>query len=165
MPTIDIILKDQIKGLGAEADIVKVRAGYARNFLIPTGQAFEATKSNLRSLTTLKARRAEREARELADAEAVATKLRKVTLKLTLKTGGDGKAFGSITALDLLNALREQGPKGVELERHAIELEKPIKQTGKFDVPVKVHPQVTANVKVSVSAESDKKDEDSDAGE
>ncbi len=159
MPTVEIILKEPIKGLGAEADIVKVRAGYARNFLVPSGRAFAATTANKRQLKALEARRAERETKELAEAEAIATKLRKVTLKLTLKTGGDGKAFGSISTNDLHNALAEQGPKNLTLEKHAIQLEKPIKQTGKFEVPVKVHPHVTAIIKVNIAAESKEKAE------
>lgn len=157
MPTVEIILKEPIKGLGSEADIVKVKAGYARNYLVPTGRAYPATAANKRHLKILEARRAEREAQELADAEAIATKLRKVTLKLTLKTGIDGKAFGSISSHDLHTALAEQGPKNISLDKHAIQLDKAIKQTGKFEVPVKVHPQVTAIIKVNVSAESKEK--------
>jgi len=154
MPTVEVILKEQIKGLGAEADIVKVRAGYARNFLVPQGKALEATRSNKTRLKALQARRSEREAKELAEAEAMAAKLKKITLRLTLKTGADGKAFGSVSSHDLAVALAEQGPKGLELERHAIQLEKAIKQTGKFDVPVRLHPEVTVNVKLVVSPES-----------
>jgi len=154
MPTVEVILKEQIKGLGAEADTVKVRAGYARNFLVPQGKALEATRANKTRLKVLQARRAEREAKELSEAESIAAKLKKVTLRLTLKTGADGKAFGSVTAHDLATALVEQGPKGLELERHAIQLEKAIKQTGKFEVPVRLHPQVTTNLRVVVSPES-----------
>lgn len=154
MPTVEVILKEQIKGLGAEADTVKVRAGYARNFLVPQGKALEATRANKTRLKVLQARRAEREGKELSDAESIAAKLKKVTLRLTLKTGADGKAFGSVTAHDIATALVEQGPKGLELERHAIQLEKAIKQTGKFEVPVRLHSQVTTNLRVIVSPES-----------
>ncbi|MFN0127275.1 MAG: 50S ribosomal protein L9 [Verrucomicrobiales bacterium] len=154
MPTVEVILKEQIKGLGAEADIVKVRAGYARNFLVPQGVALEATRTNKTRLKALQARRSEREAKELTDAESVAAKLKKVTLRLTLKTGADGKAFGSVTAHDVAAALAEQGPKGLVLDRHAVQLDKGIKQTGKFDIPVRLHPQVTANVRLVVSPES-----------
>ena len=165
MPTVKVILKEQIKGPGAEADIVKVRAGYARNFLVPQGKALEATRSNKTRLKALQARRAEREAKELSEAEAMGAKLKKVTLRLTLKTGADGKAFGSVSSHDLAAALAEQGPKGLELERHAIQLEKAIKQTGKFDVPVRLHPEVTVNVKLVVSPETGETqaDEESEA--
>jgi large subunit ribosomal protein L9 len=160
MPTVEVILKEQIQGLGAEADIIKVRAGFARNFLVPQGKALEATRANKTRLKTLQARRSEREAKELNEAESIAAKIKKVTLRLTLKTGADGKAFGSVTAHDLAEALEAQGPKGLVLERHAIQLEKPIKQTGKFDVPVRLHPQVTANVRVVVSPESGESEAD-----
>jgi large subunit ribosomal protein L9 len=156
MPVVEVILQQPIKGLGAEADIVKVKAGYARNFLVPRGQALEATKGNLRHVTQLKARRAEREAKERADLETLAAKLKKVTLKLTLKTGADGKAFGSVTSMDIIKALAEQAPKGIDvIDRHAIQLERPIKQTGKFEIPVKLHQDVTATLKVTVAAESE----------
>ena len=154
MPNVEVILKEQIQGLGAEADIVKVRAGYARNFLVPQGKALEATRTNKTRLKVLQARRAEREAKELAEAEAIATKLKKVTLRLTLKTGADGRAFGSVTVHDLTTALAEQGPKGLVLDRHAIQLEKAIKTTGKFDVPVRLHGNITTNLRVVVSPES-----------
>ena len=153
MPTVQIILKERIKGLGAEADTIKVRAGYARNFLVPQGKALFATAKNLQQLEDLKAKRAQREAAELAEAEATAAKLKKVHLKLTLKTGAEGKAFGSISVSDILKALEDQGPKGISLEKHAIELEKAIKTTGKFDIPVRVHPDVSVNLRLTVSPE------------
>jgi large subunit ribosomal protein L9 len=151
MPVVSIILKEQIKGLGSEADVVKVRAGYARNFLVPQGKALEATKGNMRAIASLKARRAEREAKEIAAAQEVATQLKRTTIKLTLQTGAGGKAFGSITATDVTKALEDLGFK---LEKHAVQLEKAIKSTGKFDVPVRLHHDVTGSVKVHVSAES-----------
>jgi large subunit ribosomal protein L9 len=159
MPNVDVILKEQIKGLGAEADIVKVRAGFARNFLVPQGKALEATKGNLAHVKGLKFRRAERESKELAEAEATAAKLKRLNIKLVLQTGSGGKAFGAITAQDIIAALQEHGNFG--LDKHAVQLDRPIKSTGKFDVAVKVHPQLTTNVKISVvasgaeSAESD----------
>jgi large subunit ribosomal protein L9 len=157
MPTVEVILKEPIKALGAEADIVSVKAGYARNFLVPQGKALEATTANKRQLASLTARRTEREAKELAEAEAVAARLRKVTLKLTLQTGANGKAFGSITSLDLLKALADTGSK-IELDRHAIQLERAIKTTGTFEVPVKVHPQVSSTIKVKVTAAEGKEE-------
>jgi large subunit ribosomal protein L9 len=165
MPTVEVILQQQIKGLGAEADIVKVKAGYARNFLVPRGKALEATRGNLRHVNQLKARRAEREAKERADLEALAAKLKKVALKLTLKTGADGKAFGSVTSMDIIRALGEQGPKGMEpIDRHAVQLDRPIKQTGKFEIPVKLHADVTAMLKVTIAAESQEPPAEEKAG-
>ncbi len=151
MATVQIILKEKIDGLGAEADTVKVKAGYARNYLVPNGIALEATKSNLGHLKTLKARRAEREAKELAEAESTAAKLKKLNIKLTLQTGANGKAFGSVTSTDIHKALAEQ-PAKFNLDRHAILLDKPIKATGKFDVPVRLHAQVTTSLRVTVTA-------------
>lgn len=163
MANIQVILKEQIKGLGAEADVVGVKRGFARNFLLPTGKAYEATKGNLRHVENLKAIRAEREAKELGEAEKIASKLRKLKLKLTLATGQGGKAFGSITTIDIAKAVAESIAK-VELDRHQIQLERPIKSTGSFEVPVKLHADVECFLKVTVvsaTEEGEKADESS----
>ncbi len=151
MATTQVILKEKIKGLGAEADVVKVRRGFARNFLVPAGKAFEATKGNLRQIENLKKVRAKREADELAEAEKTASKLKKVKLKLTLATGASGKAFGSITTLDIAKALEEQGK--ITIDRHQIVLDKPIKTTGKHEITIKVINDLTAVVRLDVTAE------------
>src|SRR5277367_217277 len=101
MPATEVILIENIPGLGAEADVVKVKNGYARNFLIPTGKAYEVTPAALRKLNQLKAKRAEREARELNEAEELARRINKLKITLVLETGESGKAFGSITASDI----------------------------------------------------------------
>lgn len=150
MATVQVILKEKIANLGAEADIVAVKAGYARNYLVPHGKAYEATPGNLRHIANLKARRAEREAAERAEAHSVAGRLRKAVLKLELATGQGGKAFGSITTIDIATAIREQ--TGVEIDRHDILLEKPIKTTGRHDVTVRVHPEVSAEIRIEVTA-------------
>lgn len=165
MANIQVILKEQIKGLGAEADVVGVKRGFARNFLLPTGKAYEATKGNLRHVENLKAIRAEREAKELGEAEKTASKLRKLKLKLTLATGQGGKAFGSITTIDIAKAVAESIAK-VELDRHQIQLERPIKNTGSFEVPVKLHADVECFLKLTVvSAEEGEKSEEGAAEE
>jgi large subunit ribosomal protein L9 len=146
-----VILKEKIKGLGAEADVVKVKRGYARNFLVPAGKAFEATKGNLRNIENLKKVRAKREADEMAEAEKTASKLKKVKLKLTLATGASGKAFGSITTIDIAKALEDQAK--ITLDRHTIQLDKPIKATGKHEITVKLHNDVTCFIRLDVSAE------------
>ncbi|WP_038170307.1 50S ribosomal protein L9 [Verrucomicrobium sp. BvORR106] len=151
MPTVDIILKEKIANLGAEGDVVKVKGGFARNFLIPQGKAYAANKGNLRQLDTLKKVRAEREAKEIEEAEKIATKLKRLKLKLTLATGQAGKAFGSITTIDIQKAVAESAAK-VELDRHQIDLDKPIKSTGVFEVPVKLHAQVNCFLKITVTA-------------
>lgn len=152
-----VILKEHIKGLGAEADVVKVKRGYARNFLVPQGKAYDATAGNLRHLNSLKSLRAEREAKELQEAEKTASKLKKLKLKLTLQTGQGGKAFGSITTMDIAKAVAESAK--IELDRHLFELDKPIKSTGAFEIPVKLHAQVSCFVKLTVTAGEDAPEE------
>lgn len=149
MATVDIILKEKIASLGAEGDVVKVKGGYANNFLLPQGKAFIATKGNLRQLEKLKKVRSEREAKESEEADKIATKLKKLKLKLTLTTGQGGKAFGSITSSDIQKAVAESSAK-IELDRHQIELDKPIKSTGTFEIPVKLNAGVECFIKLTV---------------
>jgi large subunit ribosomal protein L9 len=149
MANAQVILKEKIEGLGAEADVVKVRAGYARNFLIPQGKAFEASRSNLRHVEALKVERARREAEELIVLQALATKISKLKPKFVLSTGQGGKAFGSVTSIDIHKELEAAG---IVIDRHAIELEKPVKKSGKTDVEIRLHPEVVATLTISVDA-------------
>ncbi|MCX6879928.1 MAG: 50S ribosomal protein L9 [Verrucomicrobia bacterium] len=149
MANAQVILKEKIEGLGMEAEVVKVRAGYARNFLIPQGKAYEASRGNLRHVEALKVSRARRETEELAVAQDLATRIAKFKPKFTLSTGQGGKAFGSVTNMDIH---RELEAAGIVIDRHAIELEKPVKKSGKTEVLVRVHPQVTATLVISVDA-------------
>ena len=149
MANAQVILKEKIEGLGLEADVVKVRAGYARNFLIPQGKAYEASRANLRHVEALKVSRARREAVELAAAQEIAARISKLKPKFTLSTGQGGKAFGSVTNMDIHKELEAAG---ISIDRHAIELEKPVKKSGKTEVIVRVHPQVTATLTISVDA-------------
>lgn len=142
MPSTEIILTENIPGLGAEADVVKVRRGYARNFLLPQGKAYEVTKRSLRQLDNLKAKRAAREAGELNEAEELSRRIGKLKVVFTLETGETGKAFGSITAQDLVKRLKNE--LGNEIDRHRLVLEHPIKTTGEHEVPIKLHHEVTA---------------------
>jgi ribosomal protein L9 len=159
----EVILTENLPPLGAEADVVRVRRGYARNFLVPQGKALEVNKSSLRVINSLKAKRAEREARELTAAEELASRINKLKLTLTLETGETGKAFGSITAKDLTEKV-EAELKNVELPRHAIVLEKGIRESGDHEVPVRLHPDVTAKLKVKVAAaKAEKSDEEEDS--
>ncbi len=153
MATINIILREKINGLGAEADVVQVRRGYARNFLIPTGKGMEATKANMRHLENLKRSRAEREAKEFDEAQVLAAKINKMRLKMTIALGQGGKAFGSITTQDLTKAMGDRGKGSVTVDRHHIELDKPIKGTGKYEIPVKLHPEISAKLRVEVVPE------------
>lgn len=149
MALTEVILREKINSLGAEADVVKVKAGYARNFLIPSGKAYEATKSNLRQIENLKVSRVKREAAELTIAKDLAGKIARLKPKFTLDVGKNGKAFGSVTSIDIHKALED---KGIEIDRTAIQLNKPIKSTGKTDVEVKLHAEVTTSVTVTVAA-------------
>jgi large subunit ribosomal protein L9 len=150
MAVTEVILKENIPGLGAEADLVKVRRGFARNFLVPQGRAYEVTPANLKRLNLLKAKRADREAHELNEAEELARKINKVKLEFTLETGETGKAFGSVTAKDLEDKLLAEAD--IKIDRHRIRLERPIKESGEIEIPIQVHADVTATLKVEVKA-------------
>ena len=157
MPSTQIILTENIAGLGAEADVVKVRRGFARNFLLPQGKAYEVTKSSMRKLDMLKAKRAEREAKELNDAEEIARRIGKSKMIFTLETGETGKAFGSVTANDIATRLKNE--VGADIERHRIVLEHPIKSTGEHEIAIKLHPDVTATMKFIVKSATEPKPE------
>src|ERR1700716_4048351 len=106
MPLTKLILTENIPGLGAEADVVKVRRGYGRNYLLPHGKAHEVTSESMRKLGSLQAKRAEGEAREMNEAEDLARRINKLRVTFTLETGETGKAFGSITAQDLVTRIK-----------------------------------------------------------
>ena len=165
MSVVEVILKEKVEGLGAEADIVKVKRGYANNYLVPSGLAFEATKGNLRHREALNQKRALREAEELQLAEKKAGRIKKARLKLELATGQGGKAFGSITTMDLSAAMAAFDKKLADIDRHNILLDKPIKSTGDFEVMVKLHQDITVPLKVKVSAKPVEGAEDEDAEE
>jgi len=147
-----VILATKIEGLGCEADLVNVKGGYGRNFLIPQGLAFEATPSNQRFVNMLRKKRDEREAAELANFQELATKIAATTVELTLEAGDNGKAFGAITNQQIAEAL---ATAGIEINRHSIVLEKPLKKSGQYDVIAKLHADVivTINVKLTVIGE------------
>ena len=150
MAVTEVILKENIPGLGAEADVVKVRRGFARNFLVPQGKAYEVTPGNLKRLNLLKTKRAEREARELNEAEELARKINKVKLDFILETGETGRAFGSVTAKDIEDKLLAEAE--IKIDRHRIRLERPIKESGEIEVPIHLHADVTATLKIEVKA-------------
>jgi len=152
MSQTEVILTAHVPNLGAEADVVKVRRGYARNFLIPRGQAHEVTPATLRMTNSLKARRAEREASELNEANDIAKRIGKLKLSFVLDTGEGGKAFGSITAKDIADRLKAEA--GQDIDRHRIALERPIKETGDFTVNVRLHSEVHAALKLVVTSKN-----------
>lgn len=152
MATTEIILTEKIASLGAEADVVKVRRGYARNFLLPLGKALEVTPATMKRINLLKAKRAEREAKEMNEAEELARKINKLKITMELETGAGGKAFGSITATDIADRLKAELGGKIEIDRHRIHLEKPIKETGPHEVQVRLHSDVVAKLNVIVKA-------------
>src|SRR3954469_19725682 len=157
MPTTEVILTDNVPGLGAEADVVKVRRGYARNYLLPQGKAYEVTPAALRQLDNLKKKRAEREAREMNEAEELSRRIGKARLTFTLATGESGKAFGSVTTQDIANRMKHE--LRLEIDRHKIQLERPIKDTGEHEVGIKLHHDVIAQFKFIVKSAEEPKAE------
>jgi len=155
MATTEVILTEKIASLGAEADVVKVRRGYARNFLVPQGKALEVTPATLKRINILKTKRAEREANEMNEAEDLARKINKLKITMELETGVGGKAFGSITATDLAERLNKELGGKIEIDRHRIHLEKPIKETGAHEIQVKLHADVVAKLTVNVKAKTE----------
>jgi large subunit ribosomal protein L9 len=149
MPTTEVILTEKIASLGAEADVVKVKRGYARNYLVPSGKALEVTPVTLRRINQLKAKRAEREAAELNESEELARRINKLKVTLTIATGETGKAFGSVTTKDIADKLAELG---VEVDRHRIELERPIKEIGTQEILIKLHHDVVAKLNLTVQS-------------
>ncbi|MEO0416416.1 MAG: 50S ribosomal protein L9 [Verrucomicrobiota bacterium] len=153
MAFVEVILREKIENLGAEADIVKVRRGYARNFLLPQAKAYEATKGNKRHLESLQKARAQREADELIEAENVAKKLKKLRLNTTLSIGQGGKAFGSVTSADVADLINSKSK--LDIDRHQIQLDKPNKGLGSFEIPIKIHATVPATISLRVLAEGE----------
>ncbi len=146
---IDLILRQDVATLGKAGQMVRVKPGYARNFLLPQGLAFEATAGNKKRMEAETRAREVRNASERAGAEQLAGRLGSVTLRFPAKAGEDGRLFGSITTADIAEKLMAQG---IDIDRRRIELEHPIKQLGFHSVPVKLHHDVHADVKVEVVA-------------
>jgi large subunit ribosomal protein L9 len=147
---IEVILREDVRTLGKAGELVRVKPGYARNYLLPQGLAYEATEGNKKRIAAEGKARAARGQAERADAERVAATLNGVTLNLSGKAGEEGKLFGSITSQDIAEALARQGHT---VDRRRIELEHPIKTLGHHMVTVRVHPEVHAELRVSVVAE------------
>jgi len=150
MAKTEVILTSNIVGLGAESDQVKVAAGYARNYLLPQGLAVSLTGANRRRLDALRQRRAERESHELNTMTELATSLSKMIIKIAVKTGGDGKMFGSVTAGTIADELKHQCE--LALEKRKIHLDHPIRTLGDHDVELRLHQGVTATLKVKIES-------------
>ena len=144
-----VLLQADVENLGTGGEIVKVRPGFARNFLLPRGLAVPATANNLARVEELKKAAAERKAAELVQAQELAKKLEGSSVKITRAAGGEGKMFGSVTSKDIGEAFEKLG---VEFDRKKIHLAEPIKSLGTYEVPLKLHSNVTVTLKVEVAA-------------
>lgn len=145
-----VILREDVDKLGKIGDTVKVRDGYARNYLIPMKKAIEATPKNLRALEHAKKMVADRLRRLKKEAATVAERLKSVSVVIKAKAGEEGKLFGAVTAKDIAEAVAAQG---LEIDKRKILLDEPIKRLGEHTVPVKLHADVTVELKVSVVEE------------
>lgn len=147
----EVILRDDVPKLGRRGDIVAVKEGYARNFLFPRQLALPASPGNRKQVEQEKAAHARLEAKEVSDADALARMLASVTLTIPAKAGESDQLFGSVTAMDIAEAL---AVKGYNIDKRKVLLEEPIRTIGEYDVPLRLHRDVTAPVKVSVIRES-----------
>ena len=147
----EVLLVKPVDGLGGEGDQVKVRAGYARNFLLPRNIAVPLTTANRKQVEALKKRRAMREADELTGAQALGKQLEKISLAFAVKTGEGGKMFGAITAADVHEKVLAAG---ITIEKKRIHLHTPVKSLGKHTVNVKLHPEVTIELNFDVVSEN-----------
>jgi len=145
-----VLLREDIDNLGARGEIVRVKSGYARNYLLPRKLAVEATTNNMRQIQGERAALVKREAKERSTADAQAEQLRSLTLKFERKVGEAGVLYGSVTSMDIAHALKEQG---YEIDRRRIVLREPIKRFGNYEVPVRLHREVTVELPVKVLGE------------
>ena len=147
---IEVILREDIKTLGRAGEMVRVKPGYARNYLLPQGLAYEATEGNKKRVAGESKARDSRNQAEKVQAQQAAATLSAVTLNLSGKAGEEGKLFGSITSQDVADALARAGHT---VDKRRIELEHPIKTVGEHAVKIRLHPEVHAELRVSVVAE------------
>ena len=145
-----VLLREDIDKLGARGEIVRVKTGYARNYLLPRNLAVKATANNMRQIEGERAALAKREAKERSSAELQASQLSKLTLKFERKVGEAGVLYGSVTSMDIAHELEQQG---YEIDRRKIALREPIKRFGNYTVPVRLHREVSVDLPVSVLGE------------
>jgi large subunit ribosomal protein L9 len=146
----EVILKEDINKLGHRGDVVKVADGYGRNYLLPQKLAIEATVANKSVIEQMKGSAARKSAKEKVDAEAFSTQLSEVELVFERKVGENDHLFGSVTSGDIAHELEA---KGFKVDRRKISLDEPLKSLGEYHVPVKLHREVTAHVKVVVKGD------------
>jgi large subunit ribosomal protein L9 len=142
-----LVLRKEVKGLGAPGDVVDVKPGYARNFLMPKAIAYAATDAAVKRVESEKKKAAALREKEIEEAKALADKISAVSLTVPVETGEDDKMFGSVTSIDIAKAL---GEEGYEIERHDILLEEPAKELGVYTIKIRLLKEVFAEVKVWV---------------
>jgi large subunit ribosomal protein L9 len=143
----EIILRQAVENLGSPGDVVKVKSGYARNYLLPHGLAYEATPGNLKRIRQERDRLDAAENERRGTAQGLAEKLEQVSLTFSARVGEEGKLFGSVTAADIAQQLEAQG---FHFEKRQIDLHEPIKALGVYRVPIKLHADVKPEVRVWV---------------
>jgi large subunit ribosomal protein L9 len=150
MANVKLILKESVAGLGRAGDVVEVKPGFAKNFLVPEGKAVQASAAKIREIEHLKRQIAEKLAKELADVRKSKQALEALKLEVKAKAGEEGKLFGSVTAAQVAELLAAHG---MEIDRRKIDLGEPIKELGDHTVSVRLHSEVAATVRLKVSAE------------
>ena len=147
-----VLLREDVDDLGARGEIVRVRSGYARNYLLPRNLAVQATAGNVKGIESERAALLKKEAKERASADAQSQQMGTLHLEFRRKAGEQGALYGSVTSMDVAEALRE---RGYEIERHRIHLREPLKRVGEYTVPVRLHREVTIDLKVRVAPEGE----------
>jgi len=147
-----VLLREDVDDLGARGEIVRVRAGYARNYLLPRNLAVEASAGNVKGIEQERAALLRKEAKERATAEAQSQQMGALELEFKRKAGEQGALYGSVTSMDITEALQE---RGYEIDRHRIHLREPLKRVGDYTVPVRLHREVTIDLKVRVVPEGE----------
>jgi len=151
-----VILLGDLETLGYEGDIADAARGYARNYLIPKGLAIEASEANLKALEMRRKKILAKRTKDKEEAEGVREKLSEITVRVKAKAGEEGKLYGSVTTRDIAQQLDAQG---VEIDRRKIIIDEAIRSLGEFQVPIKLHPEVVATIKVVVEGEEKEQDE------
>jgi large subunit ribosomal protein L9 len=144
-----LILTNEVTGLGAPGDVVEVKSGYGRNYLIPRGLAMRWTRGAEKQIELIRRARSARDIRSLDDARAAARELAALSVVIRVRAGAAGRLFGSVSASDIADAVRAAG--GPELDRRRIEIANPIRTVGRHQVTVRLHPEVTATLDVDVA--------------
>ena len=151
MANSDILLLEAIKGLGSEGDTVSVRAGYARNFLFPRKLAIPVNQGNRKQIESLKIAKEKRIAEELEASKSLAEKIGQVSISIAVKTGDNGKMFGSVTSTDILARLEEEG---IQLEKKQLNVAQPIKDLGSHEIQVKLSSEIEASFNLEIVSEN-----------